>query len=114
MKAVAMAALADDSAGVADFTAQSDLLRRSAEVLLSAQNNVVALQANVGLAQEQIEAWSVRHAVEKLELDNAKGALLAVDPFETASRLEAAQFQLETLYAGTARLSDLSLANYLR
>jgi len=36
------------------------------------------------------------------------------DPFETASTLQAVQLQLETHYAMTARLSRLSLAEYLR
>ncbi len=114
MKFVAMAAIADDQTIVVDFEAQGDLLRKAAEGLLSANTGLISLQASVGIAQEQIESWTTQHAVEKLELQNAKGALLAVDPFEIASRLEAAQFQLETLYAVTARLSNLSLANYIR
>jgi flagellar hook-associated protein 3 FlgL len=114
MKFIAMAAISDDPAIVVDFEAQGDTLRTAAEGLMSANNGLVAVQANVGLAQERIEAWTTQHAVEKLELQNAKGALLAVDPFETASRLESAQFQLETLYAVTARLSNLSLTNYIR
>ena len=40
--------------------------------------------------------------------------IVAADPFETANALEAAKTQLETLYALTARLSRLNLADYLR
>jgi len=110
----ALASVADDATLGLDFEEQGRLLRRAAERLLSAQNDLITVQAGVGLAQERIEEWTVRVSTEKLSLDNAKGALLEIDPYEAATRLEAAQFQLESLYTITTRLSQLSLVNYLR
>jgi flagellar hook-associated protein 3 FlgL len=37
-----------------------------------------------------------------------------VDPYEAATKLEAAQSQLEALYTVTARLSRLNLVDFLR
>jgi flagellar hook-associated protein 3 FlgL len=47
-------------------------------------------------------------------LEIARADLVAIDPFEAATRMEAAQTQLETLYSVTARLSRLSLVDFLR
>lgn len=89
------------------------LRTNAATDLVGANEQLIGLQAKVGLAQEQIDKWSVRTEASRTALDYAKGALLAVDPYERATQLEAAQFQLESLYTVTARLSRLSLVNYL-
>lgn len=90
------------------------LFNRAGMALLSAETGLIGLQAKVGIAQEQIEGWSVRNQSEKAGLDYAKSALLSIDPYEAATQLEAAQFQLESLYTVTVRLSQLSLVNFLR
>ena len=82
--------------------------------LVYAQQEVVGAQARVVIAQEQIEGWMLRTETEMVGMENARNSLLAVDPYETATRLEAAQFQLESLYTVTVRLSNMSLVNYLR
>ncbi|MEP4195201.1 MAG: flagellin [Aliishimia sp.] len=93
---------------------QNLLRQTAAENMMTAQLDLVGQQAHLGLAQEQIAEWGVRTQTERIGLDYAKGALLAVDPYETATALEAAQFQLESLYTVTVRLSQLSLVNFLR
>ena len=105
--------IASDSA-LLTLEDQKELRKQSATDLMTAQESLIGLQAELGLAQEQIENWTVRTAASRTALDYAKGALLAVDPYERATQLEAAQFQLESLYTVTARLSTLSLVNYLR
>lgn len=93
---------------------KNQLRERAAVTLMSAQEDLIGLQAELGLAQEQIDRWSVRNETSRSTLDYAKGALLSVDPYERATELEAAQFQLESLYTITSRLSRLSLVNFLR
>lgn len=93
---------------------QKELRKNAATTLMTAQEELIGLQAELGLAQEQIETWSVHTEASRTALNYAKGALLSVDPYERATELEAAQFQLESLYTITARLSRLSLVNYLR
>lgn len=114
LKGLAMAAMARAPGTTLSTAEQSKLFGTSGTALLSAENGLIGLQAKVGVAQEQIEGWSVRNQSEKAGLDHAKGALLSIDPFEAATELEAAQFQLESLYSVTVRLSQLSLVNFLR
>ncbi len=113
LKGLAMAALVDAPGTSLSTIEKADLFRQSGEDLLSAENGLIGLQARLGTAQEQIERWSVRNQSEMAGLEYAKGALLSVDPYETATELQAAQFQLEGLYTVTVRLSQLSLVNFL-
>lgn len=113
LRAAALAALAgDDSLGMtaADRAA---LVETAGQDLLSAESGVIALRARVGYGQETIETVTTRLTAEGHALDLAISDLTAADPYDTASALEAAQLQLETLYAVQARLSSLGLAGYL-
>ena len=56
----------------------------------------------------------MRNGAETTSLQIARNGITAVDPYETASRLEATRQQLETLYTLTARISRLSLVDFLR
>lgn len=114
LKSLAFAALADSPATSLPVPEQSTVYRSAGEGLLTSERELIVVQASLGLAQEQIANWSVRNQTELAGQDYAKGALLARDPYEAASQLEAAQFQLESLYAVTVRLSQLSLVNFLR
>lgn len=114
LKAVALAALAGEPGFPLGSLETSDVLQDAGNKLLSAQGGLVSIQAKLGVAQERLEDWSVRTRTEMGSLEYVKAALLSVDPYETATRLEAAQFQLESLYSVTVRLSQLSLVNYLR
>lgn len=114
LKGLAMAAMAEAPGTSLSSEEKGTLFRNSGEALLSAENGLIGLQARLGIAQEQIDGWSVRNQSELAGLEYAKGALIAIDPYEAATELEAAQFQLESLYAVTVRLSQLSLVNFLR
>lgn len=114
LKSLAMTALADSPATNLSVTEQGNAYRSAGEGLLTSERELIVVQASLGLAQEQIANWSVRNQTEMAGQEFAKGALLAKDPYEAASQLEAAQFQLESLYAVTVRLSQLSLVNFLR
>ena len=100
--------------GSLDLTDQKALREAAATGLMTAQEDLIGMQAKLGLAQEQIEQWSIRTKTARTALYYAKGALIAVDPYERATELEAAQFQRESLYTITARLSRLSLVNFIR
>lgn len=113
LKLTAVAALADDPAFGFSVQDQSALFDRTGQALLTAQDNVIALRAGVGFAQARVDQISVRNAAERTSLEIAKTALLEVDPFEAATRLEEAQFQLQSLYSVTVRMSQLSLVNFL-
>ncbi|MBK0329254.1 flagellar biosynthesis protein FlgL [Rhodobacteraceae bacterium F11138] len=111
---MALAALAGDPALAFDAGIQAELIREAGGALLSSQDALTGLRADVGSAQARIEEAETRNASARTGLEYARGALLEADPFETATRLEEAQFQLESLYTVTVRSSQLSLLNFLR
>ena len=113
LRLTAVAALAADPALGLDAQAQKELFNTVGVELIGARDNVISLQAEVGSSQERIDQIATRHAAEKTSLDYAKSTLLGVDPYEAATKLEEVQFQLQSLYAVTARMSQLSLLNYL-
>lgn len=94
-------------------TEQGLLARLSGQALVSADSQLVELKAGVGIAEAQVNRAEMEVRFERQALELARSELVAVDPFETVVKLEAAETQLQTLYSVTARLSGLSLANYL-
>ncbi|MEZ5910818.1 MAG: flagellin [Paracoccaceae bacterium] len=114
LKGFAMAALLDAGALGGQDTARSVLLRTAGERLMQAGTDRAHLAARLGTQQEMIDAVGVRNATQTLALEQARNAIVAVDPYEAAATLEETQTQLETLYALTARLSKLSLVDFLR
>ena len=114
LKGAALAALAGDPGLGLSADAKRALLDRAGTSLLSAQDGLTAVRANVGASQERIDTVATRNAAERTSLSYAKGTLLSADPYETATKLEEVQFQLQSLYTVTARMSDLSLVNFIR
>ena len=79
------------------------------------QSGMIGLRASLGETQARAEAALTRMASEAGALELARSGLLSVNPYEAATALREAESGLETLYAVlTARLSRLSLTEYLR
>jgi len=106
-------ALADDPALGFTQAQQSELFQKSLNAVLDSSTEMVNLQAQVGFSEARIEALTVRHSTERASLEMARNDLLSVDPYQSATELEQVQFQLQSLYAITSRMSQLSLVNYL-
>jgi len=113
LKGLAMAALLDRGALAGVPAARTGLARRAGESLISSQAGRTNLAADLGMVEARIEAATARNAAESAALQIARAAMVEVDPYESATRLEATQTQLETLYAITARLSRLNLMDFL-
>ncbi len=114
IKGLAMAAMLDRGALAGNTQARSELARLAGESLINSQGSRTDLAARLGTAEGQIEAATIRNGAETSTLQIARTGITAVDPYETASKLEATRQQLETLYALTARISRLSLVDFLR
>ena len=99
------------------FSAQPDLRRSLAEAagthLLQSQSHRLELSARLGVTESQISAAETRNSSEESALQIARNDLTSVDPYSTATKLQETQTQLETIYALTARMSHLSLLDYL-
>lgn len=113
LKSTAMAALASDPGLGYSTDLQSALLVTAGENLLSAQSELTGVRADLGYAEERIEESKTRVSAEMTSFEMSRNELLGVDLYDTATRLEEVQFQLESLYTATARLSGLSLMEYL-
>ncbi len=113
LSAMAMPALMTRGLLAGQAIGQSDLARRAGERLLEGATGRAHLAARLGTTEAQLDAAATRNSSETSALEIARAALIGVDSFETATRLEATQTQLETLYALTARMQRLNLVDYL-
>ncbi|MEL6464858.1 MAG: flagellin [Pseudomonadota bacterium] len=114
LKSTALAALAADASFGLPTSSQQELLTTAGIDLLQAKTHLTATQANLGAAEARLDTIATRNAARNVSLEFAKGALLQADPYDTATQLEAVQFQLQSLYTITSRMSDLSLVNFIR
>ena len=113
LKNLAIAAISADETLTVNYTERSELLLAAGEGMLQNQDDLTSLRAQIGFAEARIDSMATRNASESVSLEYAKGTLLAADPYETATRLEEVQFQLQSLYAVTVKTSQLSLVNFL-
>ena len=113
LKPLVIAALAGSASLGLDHDQRNALYRDAGARLYEVQDGLTALRADLGVTEARLEETVVRLGSEKLSLEQARGGLLNVDPYETASRLEQVQFNLESLYTLTVRMSRLSLTEYM-
>lgn len=113
LQSYVITALADEpSLGLAD-NVKTGLVIKAGSELSESQDRLIQLQADVGFIEGQLEAVNTRNEASKTSLSIVKNKLVSADPYETYTRLEEAQTQLEGLYTITSRSSRLSLMNYL-
>lgn len=96
------------------FNEQRDLLSLSAQLLFQSDESRIALQSNIGSREERADDAKTHAQARKSALQVARSDLLAADPYDTATALESASQKLDALYLVTARLSRLSLSEYMR
>lgn len=114
LKAVAGAALAEDATLLSGNEVERNaLISSSAERVLNALPEMTSLSGKIGVAQNSIETIQAENAARRYVLELAEVEITSIDPYETATKLQAIETQLQTHYAITARLSSLSLADYL-
>ncbi|MFN4154018.1 MAG: flagellar biosynthesis protein FlgL [Paracoccaceae bacterium] len=114
LKGLAAAALIDDIASPLPVSENKALARLSAEALMAGQDALTNLAARLGISEGRIEAAQSRNAIDLLSHEMAQADLIRSDPERLAMELEAMQTNLETVFAITARLSRLSLTDFLR
>lgn len=114
LRHTALAALSTDPTLGLNVQGQSALMNSSGIGIFEAESDITSLRADVGAAEARIDRSATRNAAERTSSEYAKGALLGIDQYEAATRLEEVQFQLESLYSVTVRLSRLSLLNFMQ
>ncbi len=93
---------------------RSVLARSAGEAMLTAETGVVDLRTQIGAREEQIDRALARNQAELSAFEMSRNDLTSADPFRTATDLKSAEAQLEALYTLTARLSRLTLTEFLR
>lgn len=114
LKGLAMAALMGRGVPGEATVGRAALATMAGGALLAAQPHRAGLAAATGMVEGQIAAAQARNSAEITALELARAKIVSVDPFEAATKVKEAQTQLEMIYAVTARLSSLSLMEYLR
>lgn len=114
LQAFALAALAYTLPASGNSSQGAQAMKAAGELMLTAQTELSVLRADVGVREEQTDAALTRTNSSISMLKIAQSNLYSADPYETVTQLEIVQTQLEAVYTLTARLSRLSLAEYLK
>lgn len=110
---LALAALVERGLFAGQPVVQSSLLRSGAGDLLAASDSRGLLAARIGTAQSGIDAAQVRNTAEASALTLLRAGLIEADPYDSATRLQAAEARLDAYYTLVSRLSRLTLTAYL-
>ena len=113
LRGLALAAILDRGILAGNPAQRAELATAAGAILLEAADVRGALAARIGTAEERIANATTRNSAEATALQIARLGIVSADPYDAATALTEAESQLDTLYTVTARLSRLSLANYL-
>ncbi|MBI1169897.1 flagellar biosynthesis protein FlgL [bacterium] len=113
LKGLALGALLSRGVLQGSDASRADLAKRSGQALSGSQTILAELGARLGTTEATIQNAATRNDAEKSALETARLNLMSVDPYETASKFQETQGQLQTLYTLTARASRLSLVSFL-
>lgn len=114
LKGLALAAATVGAGYAGPASAEPELLERAAVVTLDAREQIVQSRAQLGLSEQRLEEASVRISSRRDALDIAWNNATSRDPFDAATEFQAVEQQLERVFAVTARMSQLSLIDFLR
>lgn len=92
---------------------QISTLKQSGIDLASSAEPLVQFRSAIGTTQARVDGTLASLAAEETVLSGIYNDLTLADPFETGLALQELQTQLETHYTVTARLSRLSLTEYV-
>jgi flagellar hook-associated protein 3 FlgL len=99
-----------------DKDARSAVSSRTVTVINKAMNGEGSInqqRTTIGIATERVSKAEERLQAQKDILTKGLGAMENVDPEEAATRLNTMKTLLETAYTVTAKIQQLSLANFL-
>lgn len=108
--AVAVKELFSSNVGVA---ARSAVVEKAIALTGDVISEVADLQARTGIVENRVSNASDRMASQVDLFERLQLELEGVDPYEASTRVSTLLGQIETSYALTARLQQLSLAKYL-
>lgn len=93
--------------------AQEAILDKAIALTSDAISGLNSMRASLGVAQDRVSSTNRRISIQVDILSKSVAKLENVDPAEVAVRITTLSTQMEAAYALTARLSKMSLVNYL-
>lgn len=109
----AVMAAAFDLSNAIPQSERRDLLQLASTGLRSVIGQLTTTQAELGVAEARIASVKARNIATEATLSIRFNDLAAADQYDAALALNELDSQLETAFATTARLSNLSLANFI-
>lgn len=114
LRDLALASLVARNASTLAIDDQVVMARAAGEGMLTSQDGILDLRATLGHAEQKIADALTRQSDEILMFQTARAKISTADPYQTAAEFQAMQGQLQSHYTVVARLSQLSLTNFLR
>lgn len=111
---LALTTLAAEATAPGEQDTQTALAEAGVSRLQSGEEALIGLRSDLGAAQARIEEARVSAEAARAGLEIERSRLRDTDPYRSATELQALQTRLETLYVVTARLSRLTLSEFLR
>ncbi|MEP5155145.1 flagellin [Planktotalea sp.] len=108
-----LASVATDEGLALSAESKASLLEEASSGLRAAAGQVTNLHASLGYIEGQIADGIVQAGAEISTAQMLRTDVLGVDQYETASKLQEAELQLEKIYLLTSRTSQMSLLEYL-
>ena len=101
--------------GIQDLNdeAYNAVLDKAIAVVGQAIGDITQIRASLGTSEERIESANTRMDLQIKLMKDFIVDLEGVDPYEAASNVNALLTQIETAYALTARLQNLSLVKFI-
>lgn len=111
---LALLALAAEGVGPAADAERRALVTAGSLRLDRGEDALIRLRSDLGASQARIEEARVAAEAARTGAEMERSRLTAADPYRAATELQSVQTRLEQLYILTARLSRLTLSEYLR
>jgi flagellar hook-associated protein 3 FlgL len=89
------------------------IIKTSVLLSATAQGGIAGVQANAGFVQEKLAAADVHITTQRDLFLGAAEDLTAANPYATATRLNSLLTQIETSYALTQKIQNMSILRYL-
>jgi flagellar hook-associated protein 3 FlgL len=111
--AMAYAMVADLGLNTLNQATYQAVVDKATQLAGEAVQELAREQSRLGIAQERVKNANDRMSIQVDIITNHIGLLEGVDPFEASTRVSALLTQVETAYAMTARIQNLSLLKFL-
>ncbi|MGH1466622.1 MAG: flagellin [Cognatishimia sp.] len=113
LKGLAMLATVDVNA-IADDAAYSAWMTSAAEALSAGTQGLLDISSSIGFDQQIVERANTQLTDLSILQRTQIASIEDADPYEAATRVSNMETQLQASYTVSARLSGLSILNYLR